>query len=751
MTHPPATKSETKAKPAPPAAATGWTPGARTLAALVVMWAGVLAVYFPLRQHPAENAMVGADFMNLHSARMRFAREALFGPRPHLPAWYPRELLGTPFWSNVQNFPFLPTRLALLTLDPLTAWPVGVNLAALLAATFTYGYCRRIGLNRPASAAAGWTFAAAGYFAARVTAGHLPLLEAYPALPLLLWLVEVIVAPRPGETEAIDPATIQPATSAPAAASDRRLPLKLLALGVASACFALAGHPQLPLYSFVVAGLYLLYRGWRRRRGQVIAAAAATALGIGCAAFALVPMALLIGRSTRLLPLKRAANDIIFPYHRLGSFVLPWKDGWPENLPTETSRPFTGPAPGDFFDTVCYVGIAPLAAVVLLTVIALLRRRRPREPWPFFAAVGIAALVTALPLLQQWIARLPGTLVRSPSRQLYVTTFALALALGAAVDLAWRYRWAALLATLALAAHFVDLWSHDRVFIWTFAIDDTRGGPLERQVRAVVGDGRAAIDYSLPLPFNREFDDVGFFDSIMLARPYAAILDLTGAPPDLNTQQGKGSSFNRRTLESTGVKVVVTSRAPPGQAISDETRVYVYGVAKPLPRAQFFPASDALLLDRAQVHDRLRDPGYSLGTHVMLHPGDAGVVGSATQSSATTAPAAPAAAQYRRDDSDRITVTISPDRPGFLRVLESWDPGWRALVDGVPVTPVPADDVFLCVPIGPGSHRVVFEYSTPGAAAGACLSAASAVGLALLTLLAWKRQAVRVGAGATRA
>src|SRR5690349_3314455 len=68
-----------------------WTPAARTVLALVVMWLGVLAVYVPVRQHPDDNAMVGTDFAVLHLRRIRFAREALFGPNHLLPAWYPRE------------------------------------------------------------------------------------------------------------------------------------------------------------------------------------------------------------------------------------------------------------------------------------------------------------------------------------------------------------------------------------------------------------------------------------------------------------------------------------------------------------------------------------------------------------------------------------------------------------------------------------------------------------------------------------
>ena len=96
--------------------------------------------------------------------------------------------------------------------------------------------------------------------------------------------------------------------------------------------------------------------------------------------------------------------------------------------------------------------------------------------------------------------------------------------------------------------------------------------------------------------------------------------------------------------------------------------------------------------------------------------------------------------EYQRDDSDRITLAVNPDRPGFIRVLESWDPGWRATVDGNLLTPVPADDVFLCVPVGAGAHRVTFEFSTPGARAGAWVSAGSLAGLALLAMVTKRRR-----------
>jgi len=87
---------------------------------IVVMSLAVVAVYWPPPAEPS-SVQVALDYWQLHARRMEFVRDALFAERPALPAWYPRELLGTPFWSNVQNFPFIPTRLlVLLTMDPST-------------------------------------------------------------------------------------------------------------------------------------------------------------------------------------------------------------------------------------------------------------------------------------------------------------------------------------------------------------------------------------------------------------------------------------------------------------------------------------------------------------------------------------------------------------------------------------------------------------------------------------------------------
>jgi len=200
------------------------------------------AVYF--RPSVLTNGLLGLDYSQLHARHIAFAREALFGPGHYLPGWYPRELLGAPFAANIQSFPWIPTRLVLLLLAPKLVYEMGVALAAGLASVFTYLFCRRAGLSDLGAMTAGWTFACAGFFASRVMAGHLPMLEAYPALPLLLWLADRAVAADRSRFQVRD----------------------LAALALAAGCVALAGHPQLPAYSLAAAVLYVILLGRGRRR-----------------------------------------------------------------------------------------------------------------------------------------------------------------------------------------------------------------------------------------------------------------------------------------------------------------------------------------------------------------------------------------------------------------------------------------------------------------------------------------------------
>ncbi|MBW2401406.1 MAG: hypothetical protein JRG80_19490, partial [Deltaproteobacteria bacterium] len=692
----------------------------RSILAIGVLVTGVLGVYCPPTLLSPESGLYGMDFWALHLRRLDFVHEQLSGSSWALPGWYPRELFGTPFWSNLQNFPWIPTRLVLLLVEPAAAYGLGVNLAAVLAACFTYLYGRSIGWGRAASVLAGWTFACAGFFAARVTVGHLPLLEAYAALPLLLWLVE-----RTMQSDAGSEA--------------------LAALALGTACVVVAGHPQLPAYAVASALLYLF---WMARRRHAVKGACAIGLGIGSTLVIWWPMLQLLQRSTRTLPLQPAFNDLPLPYTRFGAFVLPWKDGWPSEVQRIPPEPFSGfPSTAYFWETVGYVGVLPLLAALGLLIALRVRRRRPGRRAVFFATLGAASLLLALPFVKEISSLLPGTFLRSPARLLYLTTFVLSLAAGAALETWLRSgsqrgtRLRALAAAVVVLLHTVDLAAHDRVFIRIRPRALQTMPSTESFIAERLGSGRVAIDYHITLAFNRRFDDVGFFDSILLARPYRALLELGGIAPDVNVQDFRASMLSGRALSNLGIHYVLTTGVRNDLPVVFSGQYPLYAVPDPLPRVAFFPPDRVQFLSEADMHPRLEQDWFRLGDGLML-PREAR---EQREAGAALSPQAgrEAEIEYRRPSPDRIALVVDAPRQGFIRILESWDPGWKASIDGVPVSVLRADTFAIAVAVGPGKQRVELEFETPGARAGAGASLASL--LLLSCLLWWNRRSARPG------
>src|SRR4051812_720102 len=100
--------------------------------------AAAAALYLPAGVLSGARQLYGSDFLQLHQYRLEFVRDAFEKGFRGVPAWYSREALGTPFRADIQNFPFIPTRLVLLLFSPHAAYAPGVVLAAVLAVLFTY-------------------------------------------------------------------------------------------------------------------------------------------------------------------------------------------------------------------------------------------------------------------------------------------------------------------------------------------------------------------------------------------------------------------------------------------------------------------------------------------------------------------------------------------------------------------------------------------------------------------------------------
>lgn len=589
--------------------------------------------------------LTGIDYYHLHMRRLRFAREALFGAWHMLPAWYPREFLGAPFRANLQSFPWIPTRLVLLAFDPSVAYAVGVAMAAGLAALFTFLWCRRAGLSRLGAFAAGGTFAGAGYFASRVMAGHLPLLEAYPALPLLLWLVE---------------------------RGERRRDVVWLAM--ATACVVVAGHPQLPAYAAASALLYAVLKKRFRAAGAMM-------LGAGTTLAAWWPMLLLIGRSTRVLNLAAPENDISMPYRRLLALVVPGIDGWPHPVTISAVHQFAGyPNTAYFWDTVAYVGILPLVAIGALAVRCAVQRRMPEGRWAFLTALSVAAFVCALPLASPLLHVMPGTLLRSPARMLYIPTFGAAAATGAFVDWLGGVSWARYLVVAVLVTHFADLGWFCHRFVKVDPRDE-HPAYFHEIVDRDSGDARIAEERFDQLHSNDDrHDDAGGFDSIFLADTYRGIMRVAGFPAETNEQDIDATVFPARALAAMAVKFAITGEPRPDlEFVATSDSVNLYRVANPAPRVHFAGEVD-----------------------------------------------------YRRPSSDEIVLRTRSGDAGVARIVESWDPGWSATVDGAPVAVRAVGEFGMGVAVPAGEHTVWLRYRTRGRATGMALSLISLAGLVVL-------------------
>jgi len=622
------------------------------------------AIYLPWPILNGSRMLFGYDYEMLHMRRLAFARTAL-ATTHRLPAWYPRELLGAPFLANLQSFPWIPSHLVLLLLKPETAFAAAVAVAAALTALFAYLYCRRAGLSQIGAIAAGWTFACSGFFAAHVTVGFLSSLEPYASLPLLLWLADRATDPGRSHAQRFD----------------------MLALAGATALVVCAGHPQLPAYSVATALLYVLWRarGWARAK-----LLSAIVLGIGVSLIVWWPMLLLIGRSTRILRLDPSDNDVVLPYRRLLGLIVPGIDGWPDGLSLAVGHRFTAYShPGYFWDTFAYVGVLPLIAVAVLVSACLARKRWPASRWLFLGAIGIAALAGALPLLAPLRRISAGTILRCPSRLLYVCTFVLAVAFGVGIDHlrrwkpAWLPRLGAAAAVVCVAFHAWDLGRISSVFILPTTWHPVDVPEFDGLLASELGDGRVAVSRILSLRLLYDHDDTGGYDSIFLADPYRALLALADAPPGLNEEIIDASRWPVAALQAAGVRFVITEGTRTDLELAASTPILrMYRVANPAPR-------------------------------VSLAGGKA---------------------NYHRPTGDQIEVRSSGALPGVVEILEAPDPGWTAQVDGARTPIVSTGGIAMQIPVRTGDHSIQLRYRTPGRITGVALSAAS---LLLLILLVW--------------
>jgi hypothetical protein len=162
------------------------------------------------------------------------------------------------------------------------------------------------------------------------------------------------------------------------------------------------------------------------------------------------------------------------------------------------------------------------------------------------------------------------------------------------------------------------------------------------------------------------------------------------------------------------------AEAAPPQTTVYKLKVHVSRVPEPLPRA--YAVEGAVVSREPDAYLRLADPAFDPLREVVLPEG-----------AATTArPGFRADARVVTRGMDRLSVAAELNRDGYVVLVEAYEPGWRATLDGRPAPVLRANVLFRAVPVPAGAHRLELRYRPGSALAGSVVSAAGLVACALL-------------------
>jgi len=165
----------------------------------------------------------------------------------------------------------------------------------------------------------------------------------------------------------------------------------------------------------------------------------------------------------------------------------------------------------------------------------------------------------------------------------------------------------------------------------------------------------------------------------------------------------RGSLVSR---EGTAVDGELVYQEGEGQAV-----IYVYRLAGEMPRA--FVVRDVRQATSSDgVYRILGEPGFDPWRTAVVQ----------TSLSFDPAPDAADTVTVTRYTPTEITLDVSAGTPGLLVLGEITYPGWRAEVDGQPVSIVEADGVLRAVPVEAGHFTVHFRYQPTSLYVGMAVS-----------------------------
>jgi uncharacterized membrane protein YfhO len=80
--------------------------------------------------------------------------------------------------------------------------------------------------------------------------------------------------------------------------------------------------------------------------------------------------------------------------------------------------------------------------------------------------------------------------------------------------------------------------------------------------------------------------------------------------------------------------------------------------------------------------------------------------------------------------TDRMALDVDLSAPGYVVIVDAFDPGWRARVDGREAEVLRANVAFRAVAVGAGRHSIELRYRPRALMIGLAVTALSVLALA---------------------
>jgi hypothetical protein len=158
----------------------------------------------------------------------------------------------------------------------------------------------------------------------------------------------------------------------------------------------------------------------------------------------------------------------------------------------------------------------------------------------------------------------------------------------------------------------------------------------------------------------------------------------------------------------------------------------VFAVPQPLPRC--YVVAGVRVADGAMALRQLVDPRFDPRRTLILPPGSPSV--RASEGPGTDA----GECRIERFRPDEVRLAARLSQPAYVVLVDAFDPGWHAEVDGQPAEMLRANVAFRGVHVAaPGAHSIEFKYRPASVLWGAWLSGVTALALATAGLVRARR------------